>query len=73
MRSEPYGDYQSGNGHVRSLLARVSVNGFGMSIKNKTKTFKMPQLQEIGTDMLRQVAQLCEEENINYCLFLDRC
>ena len=40
-----------------------------MSIKNKTKTFKMPQLQKIGTDMLRQVAQICEEENINYCLF----
>lgn len=33
------------------------------------QTYRMPQLQEIGSGMLKNVASICEEENINYCLF----
>lgn len=34
-----------------------------------TVSYRMPQLQKFGTDMLRHVARICEEEKINYCLF----
>lgn len=34
-----------------------------------TTTMKIDELQRIGTDMLKHVAALCEEEGINYSMF----
>ncbi len=31
--------------------------------------YSITQLQRIGTDMLRHVASICEEEDLHYCLF----
>lgn len=34
-----------------------------------TVEYTMPELQRLGTEMLRKVAEICESKRINYCLF----
>lgn len=38
-------------------------------MKTNVQTYNISQLQKIGTEMLRHVVRICEEEKINYCLF----
>lgn len=40
-----------------------------MSNTAEDRVYGMEELQEIGTDMLRHVVEICERENIHYCLF----